>query len=378
MTTVRNFLVDFTKFEELEILLDTYPHANVRAATDLTTGLQVAIEHIRPSESKVGSDEFSKTAKALFYFFRDLLGLIGCAHPAVLGLRGWNISLRPDPGNELFLVTQLLASGPLLVSDAFTTPTLFATDKTVFAYGAARALAFLHGLGVVHRNVKPQNFYLDARLRPHLGSFECATTAAAASREVCGTFRYMAPEIMTGQPSAPPIDVYAFGIMLFEVTEEQRHEFPPGVRAPPQIRAEVVKGYRPKPTKAPPTLAALMGRCWAPTPAARPSFAEIVGILEQPGYWLPDTDPAVFAEYKAFLDEEEAKLAPDRDAIAKIGRLPELYELYKKTNPATPFKELVLTALGWLTSTGAGLNEGLIGFLRFELDDDVQLSAPTE
>jgi serine/threonine protein kinase len=46
--------------------------------------------------------------------------------------------------------------------------------------------------------VKPQKVFLDASLKPHLGSFECCTTIQSRSKEVCGTYRYMAPEIMTG------------------------------------------------------------------------------------------------------------------------------------------------------------------------------------
>jgi serine/threonine protein kinase len=187
----------------------------------------------------------------------------------------------------------------------------------------------------------------------------------------------MAPEIMTGQPQTAAIDIYAYGIMLFEITEERRHEFRDGVRQPRDIRVDVVNGYRPKPTRAPAALATVMARCWAPTPEARPQFTEIAGLLEQEFYWLDGTDPTAFAAYKAELDAEEGKLAVDQDVINKIGRLPEVYELLKKVGPTAPFKELILQALGWLTSTGKGLNEGVLSFLRFELEDDVQLSQPS-
>jgi serine/threonine protein kinase len=271
----------------------------------------------------------------------------------------------------------LLVSGPLQISEAFTTPTLFPTEKTLFFYGAARALAYLHRIGIIHRNVKPQNFFLDASLRPHLGSFECCADTRSGSKETCGTFRYMAPEIMNGQPQTAAIDVYAFGIMVYEVLEERRHEFLPGIRNPRDMRVEINKGYRPKPTKASPALVSLMTRCWAQAPETRPTFADLVVGLEHEGYWVPGTDPQAFATYKSQLDQGEATLSPDVDVIAKIARIPELYEVLKRAGPTAPFKELILQAIGWLTSTDRGINEAVVSFLRFELEDEVQLSAPS-
>jgi hypothetical protein len=165
------------------------------------------------------------------------------------------------------------------------------------------------------------------------------------------------------------IDIYAYGIMLFEVTEKRRHEFRDGVRQPRDIRLEVVNA---RPCAARNTHGAVLGT----NVETRPQFTEIARLLEQEFYWLDGTEPTAFAEYIAGLDAEEAKFAVEQDVINKIGRLPEVYELFKKVGPTAPFKGPMLQTLGRITSTGQGLNEGVMSFLSFDLEDDVQLSAP--
>jgi serine/threonine protein kinase len=188
----------------------------------------------------------------------------------------------------------------------------------------------------------------------------------------------MAPEVMLMQPAAPPIDVYSFGILMFEVTEDRRHEFPDGVRQPRDMRVHVAqKGYRPTPTKATPFLKTLMAKCWHARPEARPTFAEIVTTLEQEFYWCEGTEKAKFLEYKASLDAGEAEIKAARpQIIEKIARLPVLYDMMKKKAPGTPFKELLLDALAWLTAVGPNLDPVQRQLFQGDLEEGFQLSPP--
>ena len=94
----------------------------------------------------------------------------------------------------------------------------------------------------------------------------------------------MAPELLQSNTFTEKTDVYAYGMIVFEVlTGENPWR---GINQM-QIGMQVlVKKVRPPaPPDAPPDLAALMERCWAQDPAARPTFDAVKN-------WLSDVAPS--------------------------------------------------------------------------------------
>src|ERR1700680_4467242 len=83
----------------------------------------------------------------------------------------------------------------------------------------AEALNYVHGCGVVHRDIKPENIHLDPNGRVKLMDFGIAKTADLSLTRTgmaMGTPYYMAPEQVSGRPADTLVDVYAFGMLLFE------------------------------------------------------------------------------------------------------------------------------------------------------------------
>lgn len=94
------------------------------------------------------------------------------------------------------------------------------TGRVRIALQVARALDHIHSLEVLHRDVKPDNVHLDASGRAKLMDFGIAKTHEVSLTRTgftLGTPHYMAPEMLTGQPPTRQVDVYSFGILLFEL-----------------------------------------------------------------------------------------------------------------------------------------------------------------
>ncbi len=99
-------------------------------------------------------------------------------------------------------------------------------DKGVeLARQMAAGLAAMHDRGVLHRDLKPANIMIDGRGRVRLTDFGLATDIerAAREKEFAGTPAYMAPEQLVGEPLTPQTDLYALGLVFYELFTGERY-----------------------------------------------------------------------------------------------------------------------------------------------------------
>jgi serine/threonine protein kinase len=95
---------------------------------------------------------------------------------------------------------------------------------------AFEALSYVHGLGITHRDLKPENilltkegricitdFGLGAVTTENLLSIHRSLQTQRSSREVSGTLDYMAPEQLAGEQASPASDIYALGVIMYEL-----------------------------------------------------------------------------------------------------------------------------------------------------------------
>jgi len=84
------------------------------------------------------------------------------------------------------------------------------------------ALAYIHGHGLMHRDLKPSNIMVDEDRQVRLMDFGLAKFLAddaglTADGRMVGTFRYMAPEQILGEPLDARADLYSLGVILYEL-----------------------------------------------------------------------------------------------------------------------------------------------------------------
>ncbi|MEK7867571.1 MAG: protein kinase [Planctomycetota bacterium] len=135
-------------------------------------------------------------------------------HPAILAVHAYT----PGPPRP-YIVMEFFPSENLKFVLKNRAATLDGKKLDVLRQ-AAEALAYLHSQGYVHRDVKPENFLVDAQGRVRLIDFSIALKAGerpAGSGKTEGTPTYMAPEQIRGEAVDGRADAYAFGVVVFEV-----------------------------------------------------------------------------------------------------------------------------------------------------------------
>src|SRR5690349_16002530 len=126
--------------------------------------------------------------------------------------------LDADPDAQVPWVATGYAAGPTLTAAVTDTGALADHSVRVLGAGLAEALAAVHGLGLVHRDVKPSNVLLtlDGPLLIDFGISRALDAAASLTHSgfVVGSPGFMSPEQAAGAPVGPPGDLFSLGALL--------------------------------------------------------------------------------------------------------------------------------------------------------------------
>uniref|UniRef100_A0A0A9H066 Protein kinase domain-containing protein n=1 Tax=Arundo donax TaxID=35708 RepID=A0A0A9H066_ARUDO len=183
------------------------------------------------------------------------------------------------------------------------------------ALDIACGLEYIHLQGVVHRDVKPENILFDGDFCAKVVDFGVACEEAYCNllEDDPGTYRWMAPEMCKHKPYGRKVDVYSFGLLLWElVTGTVPYEDMTPVQA---AFAVVNKNLRPViPPSCPAPLQLLISQCWSCQPDKRPEFRQIVQILENLKTVLGrdgtlDSIPSSIRQAQECNDQSKKKLA---------------------------------------------------------------------
>lgn len=190
---------------------------HVYRARHIALGRSVALKVLRKhhNERWVSRQRFEREARALGQL----------THPNIVAVTDSGV----DHGAP-FLVMELLEGADL--ARRLRTEGLPAPLACRYALEALEGLAFVHERGLVHRDIKPANIFLERTAvgeRVKLLDFGLArlvapNEGAAVTRfgEVLGTPHYMAPEQVSGEAADARADVYAMGLVLYEMLTGRR------------------------------------------------------------------------------------------------------------------------------------------------------------
>ena len=203
---------------QVEALIAVGGMGCIYTAYDRQTGERVALKTLKP--------QFAEHPRVVQRFERECNALALAHSPYIVGVE----SHGKLPDGRAFYVMELLEGWSLGDLLAAARGPLKPARAIRIALQVALGLEHAHALGMVHRDLKPENIFLfaDARGLESVKILDFGLAKAldgsmdvTKAGEVVGTPGYMAPEQVKGLHADERTDIYAFGVMLFEMLTGQ-------------------------------------------------------------------------------------------------------------------------------------------------------------
>lgn len=197
----------------------------VYRATDRLTGQTIALKRVTTPTDQLSfsmRDHFTDLRVALANEFQMLASL---RHPHVISVLDYGFLTDGQP----FFTMHLLEDARTLLEAARTAArpqTQSLTGRIHLLIQTLQALAYLHRRGIIHRDLKPANVLVSDGGQVQVVDFGLSVISAdRRTGSIAGTLGYIAPEVLHGGGVSQASDLYAVGVMAYEIFAG-RHPFP--------------------------------------------------------------------------------------------------------------------------------------------------------
>eukprot|EP00184_Porphyridium_aerugineum_P008638 CAMPEP_0184692766 /NCGR_PEP_ID=MMETSP0313-20130426/1098_1 /TAXON_ID=2792 /ORGANISM="Porphyridium aerugineum, Strain SAG 1380-2" /LENGTH=1297 /DNA_ID=CAMNT_0027150615 /DNA_START=49 /DNA_END=3942 /DNA_ORIENTATION=- len=216
--------------------------------------------------------------KTIEEFKREVAVLAALRHPNILCFYG--ACTRPP---NLAIVTEFCERGTLFDLLHKESMPLSWSHVKKFCVETCRGVLYLHECGLLHRDLKSSNLLLDSNLNVKVGDFGLTRLMNQDVTMVqmtgqCGTFQYMAPEVLSSKPYSEKADVFSYGILVWEFCHRKLPYF--GLQ-PMQVGMAVVN-QKIRPNIAPNIpiqFVEIMKACWHQDQTKRPTLHQVEVVL---------------------------------------------------------------------------------------------------
>ncbi|KAJ1555463.1 hypothetical protein HK096_006186 [Nowakowskiella sp. JEL0078] len=217
--------------------------------------------------------------------------LLGLRHPNIVQIYGANIEEKPH-----FLVLELTSNGTLY--HYLQSKTITNNEVQSFIKQVANGMNYLHGLNILHGDIKALNILVSDEKVLKISDFGLSRIKSESSggtttgNSVKGTLRWLSPERLEGGRLNKEVDVYAFGMICYEIASNGKVPFEiEGIKEEYQIYRLIEQKKRPmKIQDVDEHIWELIEICWSQEPKNRPDFPTIIRCLESRGFNRENND----------------------------------------------------------------------------------------
>ncbi len=200
-------------------------------ATDRLTRQDVAFKQIITEDELPGSTPGSTQFDPRFSLAQEFQALASLHHPHIIGVLDYGF----DAGGRPYFTMDLLEKAQTLLEAGQDQPF---NDKVGLLVQTLQALAYIHRRGMVHRDLKPGNILvvpLEAGQNKNNNLYKAGqvkvldfglSVEQKHAKGMVGTIAYMAPEVLVGDQYGPEADLYAIGVLAYELLSGH-HPFSP-------------------------------------------------------------------------------------------------------------------------------------------------------
>jgi serine/threonine-protein kinase len=362
---------------QLQKLIASGGMASIYSASDLRLDRSVAVKimhaHLANDEDFVNR------------FIREAKATAALSHPNIVAIQdqGWNEGGVP----AVFIVMELIDGFTLrdVLNERGALPPM---EAIRYLSPIVSALAAAHKIGIIHRDVKPENILISTEGRIKIADFglargaEIGATMTVESSVILGSVSYLSPEQVQRGISDSRSDIYALGIVLFEMLTGQK---PFEGESPIQIAYKHVNERVPAPStiKAdiPGAIDAIVEKATNPNPDSRYAHAGELQLALQKA--AQELDPArrqlsleldipvqLSSKTKTKMSKKkEESVAKKTSTTAPVRRKRKTSARVKRNRAIALFILIALVGGGWYQFLGPGSQVGIPSVVGLSASD---------